>query len=81
VKRDQPVRYAIRLAGHIDHQWGDWFDGWTISHEDDGTTILKGPPTDQPALHGLLRKVGDLGMTLISITTAETPPPRFEGRP
>jgi hypothetical protein len=81
MKGDKPVRYAIRLAGHIDDQWEDWFDGWTISHEDDGTTILTGPPTDQSALHGLLRKVGDLGMTLISVTTAETSPSRFEGTP
>jgi hypothetical protein len=64
---DQPAQYEIRLKGHIDSQWVDWFDGVTPTRQDDGTTILSGLVADQAALHGLLRKVGDLGMTLISI--------------
>ena len=59
--------YEIRIAGHLDAQWQDWFDGMSVTQEADGTTLLSGPVTDQPALHGLLRKVRDLGLLLISV--------------
>jgi hypothetical protein len=57
--------YQIRIEGHLGHQWSDWFEGLTITLEDNGDTLLIGPVVDQAALHGLLRKVRDLGMTLI----------------
>jgi hypothetical protein len=60
-------RYEIRVTGRLDDRWGDWFEGFTLSNDADGTTTLTGPVIDQAALHGLVRRVGDLGMTLISI--------------
>ena len=65
---DQPTVYEIRLKGQLDHQWTDWFGGLAITLEDNGDTLLSGPVVDQAALHGLLRKVRDLGMPLLSIT-------------
>jgi hypothetical protein len=62
-----PRIYQIRLEGHLDHQWTKWFDGLTLTHEENGDTILTGPVVDQAALHGLLRKVRDLGIPLLSI--------------
>lgn len=59
--------YEIRLKGHLGHQWTDWFDGLAISLEENGDTLLTGPVIDQAALHGLLKKVRDLGMPLISV--------------
>ncbi len=59
--------YEIRLQGQLDQQWSDWFAGFTLAIQSDGTTTLTGPITDQAALHGLLRRVGDLGVTLISV--------------
>ncbi len=59
--------YAIRLKGHLDGRWANWFEGLTISLEDNGETLLTGPVTDQAALHGLLRKVRDLGLPLLSV--------------
>jgi len=63
----QPTIYQIRLAGHLGTQWADWFGGLTITLAEDGETLLTGPVMDQAALHGLLRKVRDLGMPLISV--------------
>jgi hypothetical protein len=63
----QPVIYQIRLKGHLGRLWTDWFDGLTITLEDNGETLLSGPVADQAALHGLLKKVRDLGMPLISV--------------
>jgi hypothetical protein len=63
----QPVIYEIRIKGHLTHQWTDWFEGLTITLEDNGDTLLTGPVVDQAALHGLLKKVRDLGMPLISV--------------
>jgi hypothetical protein len=60
--------YQIRIKGHLGQQWTDWFDGMTITLEEGGDTILTGPVIDQAALHGLLKKVRDLGMPLLSIT-------------
>jgi hypothetical protein len=64
---DQPMIYQIRIKGHLGHLWTDWFDGLTITLEDNGDTLLTGLVVDQAALHGLLKKVRDLGMPLISI--------------
>ena len=59
--------YQIRIKGHLGRQWTDWFGGLTITLEDNGDTLLTGPVVDQAALHGLLRKVRDLGMPLLSV--------------
>ena len=59
--------YEIHIEGHLDGQWADWFDGMSITLEEDGTTLLSGPVPDQPALYGLLRKVRDLGLTLVAV--------------
>ena len=59
--------YEIRIAGHLDAHWADWFDGMSITLEEDGITLLSGPVSDQPALYGLLRKVRDLGLPLVSV--------------
>jgi hypothetical protein len=62
------MRYAIRIDGHLDEHWSTWFGGMVITHEDDGTTTLRGDVTDQSELHGLLAKVRDLGAPLIEVT-------------
>jgi len=67
---DQPTVYQVRIKGHLGRQWSDWFGGLTITLEDSGDTLLTGPVADQAALHGLLRKVRDLGMPLISVNHA-----------
>jgi hypothetical protein len=59
--------YEIRLQGQLDQRWSDWFEGFTLAIQGDGTTTLTGPVTDQAALHGLLRRIGNLGVTLISV--------------
>ncbi len=66
-----PLVYQIRLKGHLDSQWTDWFDGLSITLEEDGNTLLTGPVIDQAALHGLLKKVRDLGMPLVSIVQVQ----------
>jgi len=63
--------YEIRLQGHLDKRWTDWFDGLTITLEDNGDTVLAGPVVDQAALHGLLKKVRDLGLPLRSVNCLE----------
>ena len=69
----EPGRYEIRIVGHLDTRWADWFEGLSFTHESDGTTILYGPVVDQAALHGLLRKVRDLGLPLVSVTRVKPP--------
>ena len=64
---DESGLYEIRLKGHLNDQWAGWFDGLTITLEENGDTLLTGPVIDQAALHGLLKKVRDLGMPLISV--------------
>ncbi len=61
------VVYQIRLKGHLGREWTDWFEGLTITQEEDGDTLLTGPVIDQAALHGLLKKVRDLGLPLVSV--------------
>jgi hypothetical protein len=63
----QPLVYQIRIKGHLSQQWMDWFDGLTITLEEDGDTLLTGPVVDQAALYGLLKKVRDLGLPLVSV--------------
>lgn len=65
--RHSPGQYEIRLAGHLADRWAAWFDGMSITQEDDGTTVLQGLVVDQAALHGLLQKVRDLGLPLVSV--------------
>jgi hypothetical protein len=69
---DQPPIYHIRLKGHLDRQWTDWFEGLAITLEDNGETLLTGPVVDQAALHGLLKKVRDLGMPLLSVNRVKS---------
>jgi hypothetical protein len=64
---DEPGLYEIRLKGHLDGRWSNWFEGLTLTLEDNGETLLTGPVVDQAALFGLLRKVRDLGMPLLSV--------------
>jgi len=64
--------YQIVVKGHLDDEWSDWFDGLTITLVDNGETILSGPIVDQTALHGVLIKIRDLGLPLLSLTRIET---------
>ena len=70
---DRPMVYQIRIKGHLGPRWADWFGGVTIALEDNGDTLLTCPVADQAALHGLLRKVRDLGMPLLSAIRVEPP--------
>src|SRR4030066_584048 len=76
----EPGIYEIRIKGHLDDKWADRFEGLTITLEDNGDTLLTGPVIDQAALHGLLKKVRDLGMPLVSVSPIESgSPPALEG--
>ena len=70
---DRPMVYQIRIKGHLDRRWTEWFGGVTITLEDDGETLLTCPVEDRAALHGLLRKVRDLGTSLISAVRVKPP--------
>ena len=67
--QDEPGLYEIRIKGLLDDRWASWFGGLTLTREDNGETLLTGPVVDQAALHGLLRKVRDLGVPLLSVTS------------
>lgn len=66
-------RYEIRVKGHLDTRWAAWFDGFSLTRASDGSTVLAGR-TDQAGLHGVLRKLGDLGLPLVSVTPAADEP-------
>jgi hypothetical protein len=68
---DQPTVYQIRIEGHLDAQWTDWFSSLAITLEESGNTLLTGPVADQAALFGLLKKVRNLGMSLVSVNRLE----------
>lgn len=70
-KPDQPLIYQVKLKGHLNEQWTDWFGGVSITLLDDSTTLLTCHVLDQAALHGLLRQIRDLGMELISINRVD----------
>jgi hypothetical protein len=67
-KNNQHPWYEIRLKGHLDDRWAEWFEGLTITREENGDTLLTGPVIDQAALHGLIKKVRDLGLPLVSVS-------------
>jgi hypothetical protein len=78
-RRPEAGRYEIRLRGHLEPRWAAWFDGMSLTREGDGTTLICGPVVDQAALHGLLQKVRDVGLPLVSVrnvtTDGSTAPP------
>ncbi len=76
----EPMHYQIRIKGHLDAQWTDWFAGLTVSLEESGNTLLTGPVADQAALHGLLKKIRDLGLPLLSVISIEPKQPEFEDK-
>ncbi|MBK9942343.1 MAG: hypothetical protein IPP13_12085 [Kouleothrix sp.] len=71
-------KYEIRLKGHLDDRWADWFEGLSITHADNGDTLLTGPVIDQTALHSVLRKVRDLGLPLLSVLHVEADQPHMK---
>jgi len=73
--RTEAAPYAIRLKGHLDKRWSSFFDGLRLTHEGDGTTVILARGLDQAALHGLLQKVRDTGLPLISVTYVEPDEP------
>jgi len=72
IEKGQHQVYEIRIKGHLGSQWTDWFEGLTITLEDTGDTLLAGPVTDQAALYGVLKKVRDLGMSLLSVNRIQS---------
>ena len=71
---DQVKIFQIRIQGHLSQQWTDWFEGLTITLEEDGNTLVSGPVMDQSALHGILKKIRDLGMPLLSVNSVDLDP-------
>lgn len=72
---DRELHYEIRVAGHLAPRWSAWFDGLAVTTDDDGTTVIRGPVVDQAALHGLLQKLRDVGIPLVSLTQFPCNPP------
>jgi len=84
-RRPEAGQYEICLQGHLDARWTAWFDGMSLTREGDGTTLIRGPVVDQAALHGLLQKVRDVGLPLVSVRNVTTdgstaPPPNLHSR-
>jgi hypothetical protein len=77
--RPEAGRYEIRLTGHLDAHWTTWFDGLSVSREADGTTVISGPIADQAALHGVLQRVRDLGLPLVSVIRMKPDQPETTG--
>jgi hypothetical protein len=77
--RPEAGRYEIRLTGHLDAHWTAWFDGLSVSREADGTTVISGPIADQAALHGVLQRVRDLGLPLVSVIRMKPDQPETTG--
>jgi hypothetical protein len=77
---DRAPHYEIRVEGHLGARWAAWFDGLRLTAEDDGTTVIAGPVVDQAALHGLLQKLRDIGIPLVSLRQVPHPEPT-DGRP
>ena len=73
--RHEGGRYEIRVKGHLDVRWAAWFDGLGLAHESDGTSIIHGFVADQAALHGLLQRVRDVGLPLVSVTPVDPDQP------
>ena len=71
--------YEIRVEGRLESRWDAWFDGMTLTPAGDGTTSISGPVVDQAALHGLLRRLRDVGLPLISVTQLEPDQPHHDG--
>lgn len=78
--RHPPAGYELRVDGHLDPHWSAWFGDLTLTHRDDGTTTLRGAVADQAQLHGVLAKIRDLGVTLISVQPAAPAPAPAPGR-
>ncbi len=70
-EKAEPLIYQIRIKGHLDRKWADWFAGLSITSQASGETLLTGPVLDQAALHGLLRKVRDVGLPLVAVIRIE----------
>ena len=80
---DEVGQYEVRLKGRLDPRWSAWFDGLSLTEDSDGTTVIHGSVVDQAALHGLLQKVRDLGLPLVSVTRVDPNHPavhRFDPR-
>lgn len=75
IRRPAPVAYRLRVAGHLDQHWSAWFGGLALVRDSDGTSTLSGVVVDQAALHGLLAKIRDLGVTLLSVEIVQAPDP------
>ena len=69
---NQQMVYQFKLKGHLSQQWLNWFEGLIVTLEEDGNTLLSGTVVDQSALHGILKKIRDLGMPLLSMNSVET---------
>ena len=77
--RHSPGSYEIRVKGHLDSRWGHWFDGMALTLESEGTTLIQGSVVDQAALHGLLQKIRDTGLPLVSVTQVQPDQPYLPG--